>query len=221
MQLAPGRAAFFGAGPVWPLWLLAAAALALFIWGLARRQDLATPPGRSWPAHWLLLAPLWRASPLCGLLTALAWWTLMDLAGGCLLWLAHLGLYPFLRGRAYLFFSWYLDWAGAVFTVACLLLLIGRYTLWRRRPLGVRNRWLLWLGLFSGFTGFVVEAGRLGATRPDWAWWSPVGMRLAERWLGGASDAALWAWWWVHALLGLALFAGLPWLRVRAGDERP
>lgn len=106
MELTPGRPAFFGAGPLWPFYLLAAAAGAIFLWGLLRRRrDLKTPQGQDWLGRWLLLVPLWRASPLCGLLTVAAWWTLLDLAAGCLLWLAHRHLYPLLSGTRYLVFS--------------------------------------------------------------------------------------------------------------------
>lgn len=223
MELTPGRAAFFGAGPAWLFYLLAALGLALFAWGLAARiKNNAKKPasGDGFLGRWLLLAPLWRTSPLCGLLTVTAWWTLLDLTLGGLLWLAHMSVYPFLRGLPYLVFSCYLDLAGALFTIACFLLLAGRLLFWcKRRPWGVRSAWLLLLATLTGFSGLVLEAGRLGAIRPDWAWWSPVGMWLAEFWLGGGSDRALLIWWWAHAILGLLLLVWLPRLRLGTGAQ--
>ncbi len=222
MVLTPGRTALFGAQPVWLFYLLALAALALFAWGLARRfktGSKAQGDEDGFWARWLFLAPLWRTSRLCALPSIIAWWSFLDLALGGLLWLAHMYVYPFLRGIPYLVFSLYLDLTGALFTVCCLLLLAGRLIIWRkRRPWGVRNAWLLFVAFLTGFSGFVVEAGRLGATRPDWAWWSPMGMWLAEFWLGGGSNRALMVTWWVHAALGLLLLIWLPRLRVGTNE---
>ncbi|MBU4565925.1 MAG: hypothetical protein KMY53_00765 [Desulfarculus sp.] len=212
MNLEPSRSAFFGAGPAWLFYGAGAAALALLLWGLARRRG-ASPLG--WDARrWLLLGPLWPEAPLRAGLIAMAWWPLWLMALGSALWQAHMWLFPFLRGPAYLHFSWVMDWLGAVFTLACGLLFLLRLTFWRKRP-GRVSLWAPLLGVVVGFSGFVVEAGRLGATRPDWAWSSPAGMWLAEFWLGGASDAALHNTWWVHAGLSLLALALLPWVRVR------
>ncbi len=211
MTLEPGRAAFFGAGPAWLLYAAGALSLALLFWGLARRGQ-AEPQGWD-PRRWLLLAPLWPVAPVRAALLALAWWPLWLLALGSALWQAHLWLFPFLRGSAYLFFAWATDWLGAIFTLACGLLFLLRLTFWRKGP-GRISLWAPLLGGVVGFSGFVVEAGRLGATRPDWAWSSPVGRWLGEFWLGGASDAALMGTWWVHAGLALLALALLPWQKV-------
>jgi len=212
MTMEPGRSAFFGAGPAWLFYGAGAVALALLLWGLARRRQVE-PKG--WDARrWLLLGPLWPEAPLRASLIAMAWWPLWLMALGSALWLAHMWLFPFLRGPAYLYFSWIMDWLGAVFTMACGMLFLLRLTFWRKGP-GRVSLWAPLLGVAVGFSGFVVEAGRLAATRPDWAWSSPAGMWLAEFWLGGASDAALHNTWWVHAGLSLLAVALLPWVRVR------
>lgn len=211
MTMEPGRSAFFGAGPAWLLYGAGALSLALLFWGLARRRG-DEPVGWD-PRRWLLLAPLWPVAPLRAGLLSLAWWPLWLLALGSALWQAHMWLFPFLRGPAYLVFSRAMDWLGALFTLACWVLFLLRLSFWRKGP-GRVSLWAPLLGAAVGFSGLVVEAGRLGATRPDWAWSSPAGMWLAEFWLGGASDPALMATWWVHAGLGLLALALLPWVRV-------
>ncbi len=214
MYGAPGRVAFFGAGPAWLLYVLGLMALALFIWGLGRRVHAA--PSRSTIITWLLLAPLWRAAPVRALLLAAAWWPLLLMALGSLLWQAHVWLHPFLRGAPYLAFASVMDILGALFTGACGLLFLARVIFWRRGP-GLRSWWAPLMGFVVGLSGLVLEAGRLGATRPGWAWWEPVGMWLGDFWLGGASDRALFAVWWVHAGLALAFLALLPWARLDRG----
>jgi hypothetical protein len=211
MNLEPGRSAFFGAGPAWLFYAAGALSLALLLWGLARRR--AREPVGWDPRRWLLLGPLWPVAPVRAVLMALAWWPLWLMALGSALWQAHLWLFLFLRGPLYPGFSWTMDWLGAVFTVACGALFLLRFIVWFKGPAPV-SLWALLLGFLTGFSGFVTEAARLSATRPDWAWSSPVGMRLAEFWLGGATDTALLVTWWVHAGLGLLALALLPWVRV-------
>jgi Fe-S oxidoreductase len=64
-----------------------------------------------------------------------------------------------------------------------------------------------------GWSGYMVEAARLAASRPDWAWAEPVGWFMARN-LGSLSPAGLQAIWWLHALSALALIALLPWVKL-------
>jgi Fe-S oxidoreductase len=72
---------------------------------------------------------------------------------------------------------------------------------------------VLALLLLVGWSGYLVEAARLAATRPDWAWAEPMGWFLAQN-LGSLSPAGLQAIWWLHALSALVLIALLPWIKL-------
>ncbi|MFH1035471.1 MAG: hypothetical protein V1806_13260 [Pseudomonadota bacterium] len=210
-----GRPAFFGGGPAWVFYVLAAAGLLLFIRNLRARLRCApdpSPGGRPWllPLGDGPRAPQPVEAALLGLLRA----ALLVLALGSLSWNLHRLAHPFLRGQAYLVFALTLEVAGGLLLLALLGLAARRAT---NRAGGSGSSWVS-LGLLLWVTvgGFFTEYARLAATRPDWAGveflgWLPV--RLWSTW-GGPSDAWLLIIWWAHALPALLLVAWLPRMRL-------
>lgn len=206
-----GRPAFFGGGPAWLFYALAAVSILVFAYSLRQRlQGRAGQDGRPW------LLPLgggpaavdaWQGSCLF-----LARVCLLVLALGSLLWNLHRQLRPFLRGRVYEVYGFSLDLAGGLLLLAVLGLILHR--LLSRGPGGSRLGLVLlgWVTLSGLFT----EYARLAATRPDWAnceflGWLPV--VLWSTW-GGASDRWLMIIWWMHALPALLLVALAPRLKL-------
>ncbi len=222
MNPVAGREAFVGVGPVWLFYLLAAAASTVFVLGLVShlkvwRSGLAAGGSWSWRGFLvdgLLMARLWRRDPLAACLHAslLGGFLLLFAATG--LWALHEYTYPFLRGRPYLVFSTAADLAGLLLVVGVAGLALRRLVLGRRRLPGGWEDWgALALLMVVGVSGFLAEAARLQATRPAWAWASPVGAALAAM-LPGRLAGAPGLWWWVHAISALGLIAWLPWMKL-------
>lgn len=205
MQLLPGRETFFGGGPAWLFYvfaLISAAVCAAGIWArlVVWSRGQKTKERISWRAlivDGLLLKRLFSRDPLAAILHAAVLWGFLALLAGTALWSAHGRLTPFLRGRAYLIFGFSLDVAGVAFVAGVVGLALRRMVLGRKRlPTAFEDWWLLGLLFLVGVTGFLVEAARLAATRPDWAWAEPAGAWLAGYWAwGGPSDRALTVLW--------------------------
>lgn len=123
--------------------------------------------------------------------------------------------YRFLGGAFYLGYKLILDLAG-------LAALCGLgYAAWSRwshkhSSLEASPRFAALLGslAFIILTGFLVEALRLAAQKPEWALWSPVGNALASLFFEGISEDKLEVihalLWWIHGLSSLAFIALLP-----------
>ena len=137
----------------------------------------------------------------------------------------------FWRGRFYLWYSLALDLFGVGFLVGLGAMMVRR---WIGRPAALDyvrpdrasdsydragyvtdDTLFLWLLLWIGVTGYLVEGLRIAADRPPFETWSVIGWPLAnvfER-LGLAPPAAnrLHPWvWWLHGLLALGFIAYLP-----------
>ncbi|MGD8563182.1 MAG: (Fe-S)-binding protein [Desulfarculaceae bacterium] len=219
-----GRPAFFGAGPSWVFYALAAvsvAILALGIWGRLGvwLKSFSRQPGfslKSLLVQGLWQPRLWRRDPVAALIHLALLWGFLILFMGTLLLAIHDRLIPFLQGVPYLVYSLVLDLAGLAYLAGVAGLALRRLLLGRRRLPGGLGDWaVLGLLFLVGFSGYLAEAARLAATRPDWAWAEPVGSWLAQAlsW-GGPSDRALLVIWWLHALSALALIAALPWIKL-------
>lgn len=120
----------------------------------------------------------------------------------------------FLRSTFYLIFSLILDLAGLLAIMGVLLAAIRRYLLRPDRLDNTADSGVLLLLLFSVLTtGFFVEGFRLAATRPAWAAWSPAGSLLSKLFLGLEPSSLLSLhslMWWIHLLLALGLVAYIP-----------
>ncbi len=149
---------------------------------------------------------------------------MMLLLGTTLLEIDHLAAMispelSFHRGTYYVIYELTLDIFGLFFIAGCC------YFLWRRvrRPASVGHRTTDWYVLLSfitmGVTGYLVEALRLLWQQPEGigAWCSPVGLAVAQLFVGiSEADArsAHWAVWWIHALLVFGFIASIPYTRL-------
>jgi Fe-S oxidoreductase/nitrate reductase gamma subunit len=215
------------------LYIGGAVAVAVFVWGWARRVALWRRGGPE--ARFdhldvrlgrLLVHALGQARTLSqaypGVMHAIMFWGFLALFIGTVLatidWDITLPLfdYKLLKGPFYLGYELVLDMFGLFFVIG-----LGM-AVWRRfvaRPVRIdptaRFAGVLLVLLVINVSGFVMEACRLGAVRPAWAPWSPVGWALAEAMLGaGMSESALRAThlavWLFHAVLSLAFVAAVP-----------
>jgi Fe-S oxidoreductase/nitrate reductase gamma subunit len=127
----------------------------------------------------------------------------------------------FPRGNLYLAFELVMDLAGIAILLGVAMAAFRRFVL---RPKTLETRWddiyaLVLLGLIP-IAGFTLEATRLISASPPWANWSPVGDALARlliaMGLSPQSSAALHnVLFWMHAALGLALLASIPYTKLR------
>jgi Fe-S oxidoreductase/nitrate reductase gamma subunit len=137
----------------------------------------------------------------------------------------------FWRGTFYLWNSLVVDLLGAGFLAGVVILALRR---WRSglpqldysradgssnediRAAYVRDDWIFLSALILvGATGFLIEALRICADRPDFEIWSVVGWQFANGLdaLGLSPEAANrlhFYGWWLHAALALAFIAFIP-----------
>jgi Fe-S oxidoreductase/nitrate reductase gamma subunit len=229
-----------GHGVVWGMYLLAAIACVLCVYGLWQRVAIWRQ-GRALnradqPADRILFAlrtvlsqsGVARVAPV-GFFHALFFWGFLLLFIGTLLIMAQADFTApvfgivFLKGGFYLAFSLILDLAG----LAALLMLVGlaiRRFIVRRQALptiadDARNHLLLFAILL---TGFLVEGLRIAATElvanPSLTYWSPVG-RLVALLFAATPVATLTALhkglWWFHLLIALGFIALIPFGKLR------
>lgn len=121
-----------------------------------------------------------------------------------------------LVGDFYLAFEILLD-AFGLLLIAGLTYALLRRTATKPSRLSYRREYLaiLWLLLFIGVTGFLLEGIRIYLRSPSWSLYSPVGALLAAS-MGGLNvggDALVTAYralWWIHAVASFAGVAALP-----------
>jgi Fe-S oxidoreductase len=121
-----------------------------------------------------------------------------------------------LRGTFYLLYEVVLDLFGLFFVIGLGMAVWRRFVI---RPHRVdptaRFAGVLTLLFVINVTGFIMEAARLAAVKPDWGPWSPVGWALGQAMLGaGMSDGALRGThlgvWLFHAVISLGFVAIIP-----------
>jgi Fe-S oxidoreductase/nitrate reductase gamma subunit len=121
-----------------------------------------------------------------------------------------------LKGPFYLFYETVLDLFGLFFVIG-LAMAVHRRFVARSPRVDPTSRFanVLALLLVINVTGFVMEACRIAATRPDWGPWSPVGYFLGQIFLVlGMSEGALrglhLGTWLFHAVISLGFIAVIP-----------
>jgi Fe-S oxidoreductase len=121
-----------------------------------------------------------------------------------------------LKGTFYLAYETVLDLFGLFFVIGLGMALYRRYVV-RPSRLDPTARFAGVLGLLFliNVTGFVIEAARLAAVKPEWAPWSPVGYVMAHAFLAaGMGEGALrglhLGTWLFHAVLALGFIAVIP-----------
>ena len=227
-----------GAGVLVPMYLLAAAAVAILAWGfwqrvkvyrqgraLARTDDLS---GRLAVA---LLSALSQAKvlrvPGAGTAHGLFFWGFFLLfIGTCLIFVQADFTDPlfnvqFLKGNFYKLFSLTLDLAGAVAILMLGALFVRRYLF---RPPGLsmqRDDAISHALLFAILvTGFVIEGARMAVTElgTPLAAWSPFGLLFAKAFVGmgeGSLRTLHAGLWWLHLLLAIGFIALIPFTKLR------
>ncbi|HXG05609.1 MAG TPA: heterodisulfide reductase-related iron-sulfur binding cluster [Candidatus Binatia bacterium] len=121
-----------------------------------------------------------------------------------------------LKGTFYLVYEAVLDLFGLFFVIGLGMAVWRRFVV-RPQRLDPTAHFagVLALLFVINVTGFIMEAARLAAVRPEWAPWSPVGWALAQAMLGaGLSEDALRAThlgvWLFHAAISLGFIALVP-----------
>lgn len=133
----------------------------------------------------------------------------------------------FPRNAGYLVYELVMDLAGVAILVGVLMAAFRRFVL---RPKTLETRWddVFALGLLFliPMVGFSLEGLRLISANPEWARWSPVG-NVVVGMLGGlglSTDKAVQLHpylFWLHAGLGLALVASIPFTKFRHLIQTP
>lgn len=221
------RPIFWQLQNVWLFYLLSAAAVGIFAFGLYTRLSIWNRGvvRRATPFSWrglvhilvdgLLGRRILRGDFAAGVMHAAILWGFLALFLGTVLLSIDHYLVTFLRGWSYLLFSTCLELAG-------LLLLFGlAWALWRRYvrrlPRLERRRGdflaLAWL-LAIVTTGFLVESLRLAQQRPECDSWSFAGAWASSLWPESQGPGLYVCAWWVHAVLSLGFVASIPYTKL-------
>jgi len=132
--------------------------------------------------------------------------------------------WTFLKGNFYLGFSFIMDLFG-LFVLIGVIIAIDRRYVSKPDRLGYKGQPdntpddAIALLLIGGIivTGFIVEALRIYVTNPPWEYWSFVGWLLSHTFTGvdyGTAKILHQVSWWIHALIGLAFIAYIPYSRL-------
>ncbi len=217
----PTRVTFWNVDFHWPMYVLAAVAIAILLYGIyihIRRWKVGRPANRAnnWSKrignflyvtfveiifHRKFLGfekPVRPREFFPGLMHFFIF------AGFALLFLATVldsasyWIYDFLKGNFYLVYSVVADVFGLLAIIGVLMALYRRYVM---KPDRLDNKWEDLTALLIIFvvliTGFVLEGLRMAATEfqtnPDWLVWSPGGWVFAKA-FSGASQSTLLGW---------------------------
>ncbi len=236
------REIYWNVGRSWwtllPMYLLAAAAIGLLIYGMRQRLKIyrqGLPLVRTDQWRWRLgnflaalllqkkvVRPAWP-----GLLHGFFFWGFVLLFIGTTLIVIQADFTEplfdliFLRGTFYKIFSLTLDLAGLLCLVMLGVLLVRRYFF---PPAGLQStpeHGLMFALLFAILvSGFVIEGARMAVTElgTPLAPWSPVGLLTARLllWMGEGGLLALHkVTWWFHLLLVVVFLTLIPRTRFR------
>ncbi len=211
----------------WLFYTLAAVALIVFTAGIVHRVWAWRAAGKNFAfpgisGVWTFLRDgllgkrIFRNDPQAGIVHQSIQWGFGLLFLGTLVLAVDHYVVAFLKGGAYLIFSFVLEIAGLLVLFGILWALIRRLVL-RVPRLETRTADLLplaWL-LLIVVTGFGVEAARLAAQPQDESLVSFTGFWVAQALPSGESARSLHVGlWWTHALLSLGFIAYLPYGKV-------
>ncbi len=210
-------------------YLLAAAAIGIFIYGLALRmrrwgRGSGTPGIRDAPYHLsdffvhVFSQPRLRHERSSGLMHPLIFWGFFTLFVGTeLTAVEHDTPLSFLHGLFYLIFSLAMDLAGLALLAGIGIAAYRRYIVRPERTAGGRYGGVLLTLAALAVTGFLLEGFRMALGPTYWHDWSPVGAAIAAG-LGGIARPALHRWhmtaWWVHAFITFGFIATFPFTRL-------
>lgn len=225
--MTPHRTMFWQIDHVWLFYLLAGISTVLFFLGILayisvwKKSAGSRTAGFSNEALKKMLLDAFLGRRLlegdvpAGIMHLLIFWGFILLfLGTCILAIHHY-IMSFLTGNAHLIFSLIMELAGLMLFLGIIWALIRRYLqrvprLERRLEDALIPFWLLLVVL----SGFLLEAARLAAAKPDWGAWSFVGWWLAGLFSAASAEAAYPAFWWIHTLLCLGLIAVIPYSKL-------
>ena len=233
--MTPTREVYFNIGHIWIMYVLFAAALAIFAKGwydLWRRWRMGQPTARTGPlVARLALAlrqvfsqqTLLKRYRAAGFFHALFFWgfIVLFLATSVVFIHEDLGIH-IMQGWFYLIFqSLLVDLFGA-FAILGIVMAFGHRYLFKAKRLKPDTRddaMILAVILVIMATGFLLEGLRIELTHDAWAAWSPVGRAVGAALAGGLSrDAMLGlhrAVWWFHAVVVFGFIAWMPYSKLR------
>jgi Fe-S oxidoreductase/nitrate reductase gamma subunit len=217
----PTRITFWNIDLHWPMYVLAAIAVAILIYGIVihvRRWKVGRPSDRanSWLKRtgsffYITIVEIIFHRKFLGIEKPVrpreffpGLMHFFIFAGFALLFLATVldsasyYIYDFLKGDFYLVYSVVADVFGILAIIGVLMALYRRYVM---KPDRLDNKWedltTLMIILVVLVTGFVLEGLRMAAselpTHPDWGVWSPGGLVFAKA-FAGASESTLLGW---------------------------
>jgi Fe-S oxidoreductase/nitrate reductase gamma subunit len=217
----PTRVTFWNIDLHWPMYILAAIAVAILIYGIyihIRRWKVGLPANRA--NNWLkrignffyvtfveiifhrkflgIEKPVRPREFFPGLMHFFIFAGFAFLFLGTILDSASYYIYDFLKGNIYLGFSVVTDVFGILAIIGVLMALYRRYVM---KPDRLDNKLedltALMIILVVLVTGFVIEGLRMAASEliahPDWAVWSPGGWVFAKA-FAGVSESTLLGW---------------------------
>ncbi len=226
--MSPFRNSYWHIEPVWLFYILAAVAVAVFLFGVfvhvsvwtRGRKHQRIPFSGQAISNLLLDGMLGRrifsGDIAAGTMHLLIMWGFIGLFVGTVLISADYWVYHFLKGTFYLWYSTSLEIVGVMLAVGLLWAFIRRYVQQvarlERRPEDFVVVVFLFLVVLSGFA---VEGLRLAAQRPEWGRWSFVGHWVGLLWAHPESALAAYPYlWWAHALLSLGFIAYIPYCKL-------
>jgi Fe-S oxidoreductase len=216
------------------MYLLAAAALAVFFYGVylhVRMWRHGRPVARLHPVRPRLASVLRHVAAhgrllvdrTAGLYHLGLFWGFVFLLAGTTVVFIHQDLgVRIMQGRFYLYFqSAALDLMGLAATVGVAAALVMRYVVRspRLRRGFLSDGLILWLFGLVLVTGFLVEGMRIAGTRDPWGAWSFVGYGVAglvgaARMSEGAIRLGHAGLWWLHFALSMAFIAYIPYSKL-------
>lgn len=216
------------------MYLLAAVALAVFLYGVYRHLRMwrqGRPVARLHPVGPRLAAVLRHvaahgrllADRVAGLYHLALFWGFVFLFAGTTVVFIHQDLgVRIMQGRFYLYFqSAALDLMGLAATVGVAAALVMRYVVRspRLRRGILSDGLILWLFGLILVTGFLVEGLRIAGTQDPWGAWSFVGYGVAGlAAAAGMSEGAIrlghTGLWWLHFVLSVAFIAYVPYSKL-------
>jgi len=227
-MIIPYRASYWSIVSVWIFYVLAALAVAVFVFGVishvsvwsrgARRQGMGFSGQGVFNLFLdgLLGRRIFRGDVAAGTMHFLILWGFLGLFVGTVLISADYWVYPFLKGAVYIGYSLCLELFGLMLTIGLVWALIRRY-LQRVTRLERRIQDLMvpvWL-LVVVLSGFLVEGVRLSSQRPEWGAWSFIGHGISLFWSDPRAVLSVYPYiWWSHAILSLGLVAAIPFCKL-------
>jgi len=224
----PSRTSYWLIQHVWVFYLLAALAVAVFLFGLIihvsvwikgiKRQKIPL----SWRGISNLLFDglfgrrIFRGDIAAGTMHILILWGFLGLFVGTVLISADYWLFHFLKGSVYIWYSTCLEVVGLMLMIGIVWALIRRYL---QRVPRLENRFddliVIILLFVVALSGFVVEGIRLAAQRPEWGTWSFAGYWMSRIFTQPKNAQSAYPYvWWIHALLSLGLIAYIPFCKL-------